>query len=114
MKKEAKALFQYSDLAEALENGDFFHLLRLSILRDIGAGDVKKGSLLFFCLAWRLDNARKKHRVFAQGKEEALEVIREEFLEFEQAIKMESGQRQVGEALDVMATCARFILGEHE
>ena len=62
----------------------------------------------------RLGEAKQKHPVFARDKYEAFEVIEDEGRELRQAIACESRQRQIDEALDVAATCFRFITGEHE
>ena len=67
----------------------------------------------FSALSLRLGEARQKHPTFARGPFEAGEVINAEMQELLQAIGCESRQRQIDEALDVMATCMRFILGEH-
>lgn len=61
-----------------------------------------------------LGMAREKHPDYADGKEEACDVITEEFFEFVRAIETESAERQREEALDVAVTALRFILGEHE
>lgn len=60
-------------------------------------------------VAW----ARAKHPMWEQGRFYALGVIEDEFEELEHAVEHESRERQVYEALDVIATCVRFILGEH-
>lgn len=60
----------------------------------------------------RLDHARTKHPVFADNKEEAFDVIMDEMYELYEAIQNEPWGRQVDEALDVIATCVRFIEGE--
>ena len=67
----------------------------------------------FSALSVRLGEARQKHPVFAQGAFDAFAVIREEFTEFRDAVGYESEQRQIDEALDVAATCLRFVMGEH-
>lgn len=61
----------------------------------------------------RLGEAREKHPRFATGSRQAINVIGGEMEELVRAQRLESRDRQVDEALDVMATCARFILGEH-
>lgn len=61
----------------------------------------------------RLDEAREKHPIFAKGKEGALYVIGDEFRELRVAVDHESRERQISEALDVAATCLRFVMGEH-
>ena len=65
-------------------------------------------------LSLRLGEARAKHPTFAKDAFEAYRVIADEVLELRHAIGGESRQRQIDEALDVMATCMRFILGEHQ
>ena len=68
----------------------------------------------FSNLMLRLGHARAKHPVFARNVYEAGEVIEAEMQELRQAIGCESRQRQIDEALDVAATCMRFVMGEHE
>ena len=60
----------------------------------------------------RLDHARTQHPVFADNKEGAFDVIMDEVDELYEAIQNEPWGRQVDEALDVIATCVRFIEGE--
>ena len=60
----------------------------------------------------RLDHAREQHPVFADNKEQAFVVIMDELNELFDAIQNESWDRQVDEALDVIATCVRFIEGD--
>lgn len=62
----------------------------------------------------RLDHAREQHPVFADNKEQAFVVIMDELNELFDAIQNESWERQVDEALDVIATCVRFIEGDIE
>ena len=69
---------------------------------------------LFQDIAARVEHARKKHPLFAEGKFHALGVIESEFRELEYAIDHESEDRQRDEALDVIATCVRFLCGEHK
>lgn len=57
--------------------------------------------------------ARAKHPRYAVGQYEALGVIGEEYHELVKAIEKESPERAVSEAWDVIATCVRFIVGEH-
>lgn len=64
-------------------------------------------------ISLRLGEARQKHPTYARDAYEAYEVIADEVLELRHAIGCESRQRQIDEALDVIATCLRFILGEH-
>lgn len=97
-----------------INDDEFFCQLYPAILESIDNEDREKASILLIRFALRMRKARKAHQSFAHGKEHTLEVIREEFQELARAIQMESRERQLDEALDVMATCARFILGEHE
>lgn len=60
----------------------------------------------------RLDHARTCHPVFADNKEQSFAVIMDEVDELYEAIQNESWERQVDEALDVIATCVRFIEGD--
>ena len=68
----------------------------------------------FSAVNLRLGEARQKHQTFARDAFEAYGVIADEVLELRHAIGCESRQRQIDEALDVIATCLRFILGEHQ
>ena len=61
----------------------------------------------------RIGEAIAKHPEFARNQYEAGEVILDEVRELKQAIGCESRQRQIDEALDVAATCMRFVMGEH-
>lgn len=61
----------------------------------------------------RVREARKKHPFFARDEIHALDVIGDEFNELLHAIASEPRERQIDEALDVIATCFRFIAGEH-
>lgn len=78
-----------------------------------GNGDAGKGRQAIFMLARRLEEAREKHPVFAEGFFQALGVIGAEFRELEVAVEHESADRQFDEALDVAATAMRFVNGEH-
>ena len=69
---------------------------------------------LFQNIAARVEHAREKHPVFAEGSFHALGVIESEFHELEYAIEHESEERQKDEALDVIATCIRFLCDEHK
>ena len=69
---------------------------------------------LFGTIAGRVEEARLKHPVFAEGAYHALGVIESEFHELEYAVEHESEERQKDEALDVIATCIRFLCREHE
>lgn len=88
-----------------------FHLLL------IGDGNMEKGLELVKAFAQRLAYARHKHAWpdEADGKFQALGVIHAEYLELEQAVEHgEGGEREKDEALNVIATAARFWMGEHE
>lgn len=78
-----------------------------------GNGDAGMGRQVIFMLARRLEEAREKHPVFAEGPFQALGVIGAEFRELEVAVEHESADRQFDEALDVAATAMRFVNGEH-
>ena len=65
-------------------------------------------------LCRRIGEARLKHPEFAKGSHAAFAVIEDEFRELRHAVGHESLERQVDEALDVAATCMRFVMGEHE
>ena len=79
-----------------------------------GNGNALLGYVVFYALTMRLVHARTKHPRFAEGRFEALGVIGAEYRELEKAIERESAQRQEDEARDVIATCLRFLNGEHE
>lgn len=78
-----------------------------------GNGDAGMGRQVIFMLARRLEEAREKHPVFAEGPFQALGVIGVEFRELEVALEHESPDRQFDKALDVAATAMRFVNGEH-
>ena len=61
-----------------------------------------------------LGRAREKHPEYASGTMEAFSVVCEEFFEFKRAIDQESPERQREEALDIVVTALRFVIGEHE
>lgn len=79
-----------------------------------GNGNPKLGFILFQRVTLRLEYARTKHPVFAEGKYQALGVIGAEYQELEYAVEHESPQRQEDEALDVITSPLRFAIGEHE
>lgn len=79
-----------------------------------GNGDAKLGLVLFVDVTNRLIHARGKHPRYAEGEYEALGVIGAEYEELVQAIEKESEFRQQEEAKDVIATCIRFLGGEHK
>jgi hypothetical protein len=69
----------------------------------------------------RLEEARKRHPVFAQGHEKAVRVIKSEMLEWEaQAILVESSihaeriSKADNEALDVITVLMRYLHKEYK
>ena len=81
---------------------------------EIGDGDIIGGFRLVNAISERLRHARRKHEVFAEGAPHALGVIHAEYRELEQAVEHGEGrEREQDESLDVIATAARFWLGEH-
>lgn len=84
------------------------------LFRGLGNGDEEVASGILTVICVRLGQAREKHPLFAEGKFNALGVIESEFRELEYAIEHESEDRQCDEALDVIATCIRFLCGEHK
>ena len=83
---------------------------------EIGDGDILCGIELVNAIAERLRHARRKHAwpEEADGKFQALGVIHAEYRELEQAVEHGEGRaREKDEALDVIATAARFWMGEH-
>ena len=86
----------------------------LPVLAELGNGDPLKGELLLRSISQRVHHARRKHPMFAVGRYQALGVIEDEFKEFSHAIFHESEDRRRDEALDVIATCIRFLCGEHK
>lgn len=78
-----------------------------------GNGDLGRGQQAIFMLAKRLEEARRKHPVFATGAHEAMGVIGAECFELDAAVHAESPDRQRDEALDVACTAMRFVIGEH-
>mgnify|MGYP000105267546 FL=1 len=69
---------------------------------------------LFNSISARLEHARTKHPLFAHNERHGLKVIRDEFLELTRAVDGEAPDRQKDEALDVIATCCRFVLEERK
>ena len=84
------------------------------LYRGLGNGDEDAASGILSAICVRLEHARKKHPAFAEGSYNALGVIEAEFHELEYAVEHESEDRQIDEALDVIATCIRFLCREHE
>lgn len=86
-------------------------------LAEIGDGDILRGINLVNAVAERLRHARRSHAwpAEADGKFQALGVIHAEYLELEQVVEHGEGrEREKDEALDVVATAARFWMGEHQ
>lgn len=84
------------------------------LFRGLGNRNEDLASRILFAICVRLEHARKKHPVFAEGKFHALGVIESEFRELEYAVEHEAEDRQRDEALDVIATCVRFLCDEHK
>jgi len=61
----------------------------------------------------RLGEAREKHPSYAHGAYDAYHVIVDEVLELRHAVGHEPRDRQISEALDVIVTALRFVMGEH-
>lgn len=83
-------------------------------LTILGNGDSAKGWAMLDNLAGRLVHARKKHQLFANNAAHAVEVIDAELCELFTAVTSETPERAHDEALDVMATVARFLNDEHK
>lgn len=79
-----------------------------------GNGDEGRGRQIVLMLAARLERARTLHPVFAEGAGHGVRNIAAEFHELEFALERETPARQQAEALDVLITALRFVLGEHE
>ena len=62
----------------------------------------------------RVGHAREEHDWKGTDKTDALQAIVGEVVELVIAVATESRERQVDEALDVIATCFRFCAGEHD
>ena len=65
-------------------------------------------------IALRLEEARGKHSIYAEGPYHALGVIHAEFKELEHAVEHETESRQKDESLDVIATSVRFLGEEYK
>ena len=81
--------------------------------RAFGNGNEHKGRAIMQAIALRLEEAREKHPVYAEGQYQALGVIHGEFRELEHAVEHEIEARQADEALDVVATAVRFLGEEY-
>ena len=82
--------------------------------RAFGNGNETKGRAIMQAIALRLEEARGKHPVYAEGPYHALGVIGSEFRELEKAVEHETESRQMDEALDVVATSVRFLSEEYK
>lgn len=92
--------------------GDVVELMEAAVL--LGNGGQRGGAAMIAALARRMEEARKKHPVFAEGKYHALGVIGAEYEELVRAVERETPERIRDEALDVAVTALRLWLGEHE
>jgi hypothetical protein len=82
--------------------------------RAFGNGNEKRGRAIMQAIALRLEQARDKHPLYAEGQYHALGVIHAEFKELEHAVEHETESRQMDEALDVIATSVRFLGEEYK
>lgn len=85
----------------------------LRMRKAFGNGNERKGRAIMQAIALRLEEARGKHPVYAEGPYHALGVIHAEFKELEHAVEHETEARQKDEALDVIATSVRFLGEEY-
>lgn len=87
----------------------------VKICQILGNGDFRRGNALIEAIALRMQQAKEKHPVFAEGKFHALGVIHAEYRELEHAVTRGEGKdRERDKALDTATTALRFFLGEHE
>ena len=70
-------------------------------------------AFLTFNMVCCLDEAKKKHPLYAEGKYQALGVVQSEIAEFLKAIERGTDEEAVAEAKDAVVTLQRFILGHH-
>lgn len=82
--------------------------------RAFGNGNEAKGRAIMQAIALRLEQARDKHPLYAEGPYHALGVIGSEFHELEKAVHHETPAREKDEALDVIATLVRFLGEEYK
>ena len=82
--------------------------------KAFGNGNERKGRAIMQAIALRLEQARDKHPLYAEGPCHALGVIHAEFKELEHAVEHETESRQMDEALDVIATSVRFLGEEYK
>jgi UTP:GlnB (protein PII) uridylyltransferase len=90
--------------------GDVVELMEAAVL--LGNGGQRDGMAIIAALARRMEEARKKHPVFAEGKYHALGVIGAEYEELVRAVERETPERVRDEALDVAVTALRLWAGE--
>ena len=90
--------------------GDVVELMEAAVL--LGNGGQRGGAVMIAALARRMEEARKKHPVFAEGKYHALGVIGAEYEELVRAVERETPERVRDEALDVAVTVLRLWAGE--
>ena len=89
--------------------GDVVELMEAAVL--LGNGGQRGGAVMIAALARRMEEARKKHPVFAEGKYHALGVIGAEYEELVRAVEREPPERVRDEALDVAVTALRLWAG---
>lgn len=81
----------------------------------LGNGDFERGEQIADEIVTRVGEARVKHPNWRGGAPYyALGAVTSEVDEFIYAVEKETPERQHDEALDVVATCVRFLGGEHE
>lgn len=86
----------------------------LRMRKAFGNGNERIGRAIMQAIALRLEEAREKHHVYAEGPCQALGVVHAEFKELEHAVEHETESRQKDEALDVIATTVRFLGEEYK
>lgn len=86
----------------------------LRMRKAFGNGNERIGRAIIQAIALRLEHARDKHPLYAEGPYHALGVIGSEFHELEKAVEHETESRQMDEALDVIATLVRFLGEEYK
>lgn len=85
------------------------------IMTTLGDGDCGAGRYLVNRIADRVAHARREHPDWqGRGEMYALDVIDGEMLELKHAVAAETRERMADEALDVIATCVRFLNREHD
>lgn len=79
----------------------------------LGNGNLQSGMNVLHQIGSRLEHARTKHPVFAEGEFHALGVINSEMDELTFAVEKETEDRVTDELLDVIVTSIRMLNGEH-